>query len=137
MTSVSGVLVTSDDSTGGPFCEISSWGSKNADTSGMGSGGDLGNEVCNGSATGAGGPMSRMTGSTIARSLGEVMGDSGKGVEDGERGWLTVEVIRGGEGLAEVLGDVEPEASPIAKVAARSLSSRVDFALPSRGGTAR
>ena len=55
------------------------------------------------------------------------MGDSGKGVEQGERErWLaTFDGV--GETLADAPVDEGLEASPIAKAAAFSLSSRVDF----------
>jgi hypothetical protein len=57
----------------------------------------------------------------------EILGDSGNGVEHGERGrWLDK---FGGEGdtLADAPVEEGFEASPTANVAARSLSSRVNF----------
>jgi hypothetical protein len=56
-------------------------------------------------------------------SAGEQDGDSGKGVDDGDSGCCSVELIGDGDALAEASGVVALEASPIAKVA-RSLSSR-------------
>lgn len=63
-------------------------------------------------------------------------GDPGRGVEAGDSGCCFAVLIGDGEPRAEAPGVVALEASPIAKVvAARNLSSRVDFDnLLSRGG---
>lgn len=66
----------------------------------------------------------------VAERAGERGGELGRGVEEGESGWSAAATIGEGEALVDTSGDVALDASPMANVAARNLSSKVDFDLP-------
>jgi len=79
-------------------------------------------------------PASMLTVVMSASCFGDAWTESGRGVDDGERGWSDTIDVTEGDDFRDGSGEGALDASPIANVAARSLSSKVDLVLPSLGG---